>query len=77
MYRRNKKEPSLLHLDLISGAKPKKDVGTVEKFYIFLILQEHAHMQDIVLEETLEDMDKDKDGKLSIQEFIIDIWQVQ
>ncbi len=54
--------------------------NNIEKLLALLkisLYQEHAHMQDIVLEETLEDMDKDKDGKLSIQEFIIDIWQVQ
>ena len=33
-------------------------------------------MQDIVVDETLEDMERDKDGKLSIHEFIVDIWQV-
>ena len=34
-------------------------------------------MQDVVVEETIEDMDIDKDGKLSLQEFINDLWRVR
>jgi Ca2+-binding EF-hand superfamily protein len=47
------------------------------EFQAFVHPEEHTHMQDIVLEETLEDMDKGKDGKLSIHDFIFDIWQPQ
>jgi len=45
------------------------------EFQAFVHPEEHFHMQDVVVEETIEDMDIDKDGKLSLQEFINDLWR--
>ena len=33
-------------------------------------------MRDIVVIETMDDMDKDKDGKISLKEYIEDFWQM-
>ncbi|KFM77593.1 Calumenin-A, partial [Stegodyphus mimosarum] len=45
-----------------------------EEFTDFLHPEEATHMQDIVIIETLEDIDKDGDGKLSLQEYIGDMY---
>jgi len=45
-----------------------------EEFQDFLHPEEAEHMRDIVVVETLEDIDKDKDGFISLQEYIDDIW---
>lgn len=41
-----------------------------DEFLNFLHPEEADHMRDIVVDETLEDIDKDKDGKIDIEEFI-------
>lgn len=41
-----------------------------EEFTGFLHPEETGHMRDIVVLETMEDIDKDKDGKVSLQEYI-------
>ncbi|XP_052798595.1 calumenin-like isoform X3 [Mya arenaria] len=43
---------------------------TKEEFAAFLHPEEHEHMKDIVVSETMEDIDKDKDGKISLEEYI-------
>ena len=52
--------------------------GMINKieFQAFLHPEDHPTMVDIVVLETLEDMDKDKDGGISEQEYIADIYNV-
>lgn len=46
------------------------DALTKEEFTAFLHPEETDHMKDVVVEETLEDIDKDGDGKISLTEYI-------
>lgn len=41
-----------------------------EEFSDFLHPEESGHMKDIVIIETMEDIDKDKDGRVSMEEYI-------
>lgn len=43
---------------------------TIEEFTDFLHPEESDHMRPIVVLETMEDIDKDKDGKISLEEYI-------
>ncbi|KAF4527798.1 hypothetical protein B566_EDAN016069 [Ephemera danica] len=43
---------------------------TKDEFAGFLHPEEAGHMRDLVVLETMEDIDKDKDGKISLQEYI-------
>lgn len=45
-----------------------------EEFSDFLHPEEAEHMRDIVVQETIEDIDKDKDGFISLEEYIGDMW---
>ncbi|XP_049888194.1 calumenin-B [Pectinophora gossypiella] len=45
------------------------------EFAGFLHPEDHSHMRDIVVLETLEDIDKDKDGKVSMEEYIGDMYK--
>lgn len=47
---------------------------TKEEFADFLHPEEADHMRDIVVDETLEDIDKDKDGFISLEEYIGDMY---
>jgi len=47
------------------------------EFHDFLHPEESVYMSDIVVQESLEDMDTDKDGKISITEFIDDLWKAE
>ncbi|KAJ8974657.1 hypothetical protein NQ317_018876 [Molorchus minor] len=49
------------------------DKLTKEEFAAFLHPEETDYMRDLVVFETMEDIDKDKDGKVSLQEYIGDI----
>lgn len=40
----------------------------------FLHPEEYDHMKDMVIMETIEDIDKDSDGKISLTEYIGDMW---
>lgn len=51
------------------------DALTREEFAAFLHPEEHIHMRDIVVEETMDDIDKDKDNKISLTEYIGDMYQ--
>lgn len=51
------------------------DSLTKDEFFSFLHPEETGHMRDIVVLETLEDVDKDKDGKVSLQEYIGDMYR--
>ncbi|XP_057290382.1 calumenin-like [Hydractinia symbiolongicarpus] len=45
-----------------------------EEFASFLHPENHDHMKGLVIDETLEDIDKDKDGSISLDEYIGDLW---
>ena len=47
------------------------------EFQSFLHPEDHPDMVDIVVLETLEDMDQDKDGGISEAEYIRDIFTVR
>lgn len=48
---------------------------TKEEFLAFLHPEETPEMRDLVVLEALEDIDKDKDGKISLSEYIGDMYQ--
>ncbi|XP_015784895.1 calumenin-A [Tetranychus urticae] len=50
------------------------DLLTKEEFTNFLHPEEADHMKNIVIDETLEDVDKDGDGKISLNEYISDMY---
>lgn len=50
------------------------DLLTKEEFTNFLHPEEADHMKNIVIDETLEDVDKDGDGKISLDEYISDMY---
>ncbi|XP_045176474.2 calumenin-B-like isoform X4 [Mercenaria mercenaria] len=45
-----------------------------EEFAAFEHPEDYKHMADVVILETMEDIDKDKDGKISLDEYIGDMW---
>jgi len=47
----------------------------VEEFKAFLHPEDAEHMRDIVVTETLEDIDKDGDGKINMDEYIGDMYR--
>ena len=47
------------------------------EFQAFLHPEESAHMKDIIVLETMEDMDKDGDSRLSLEEYIGDLYPGQ
>lgn len=47
---------------------------TKQEFTDFLHPEESKHMKDIIVDETIEDMDKNKDGLLSLAEYLSDMW---
>jgi Ca2+-binding EF-hand superfamily protein len=51
------------------------DSLTKEEFGHFLHPEESNHMKDIVVQETMEDIDKDNDGKISLKEYIGDMYK--
>lgn len=50
------------------------DALTRDEFTAFLHAEEADHMKDIVVLETMEDIDKDGDGKVSVSEYIGDLY---
>lgn len=46
------------------------DALSKEEFASFLHPEETEHMKNVVVLETMEDIDKDKDGKISLSEYI-------
>lgn len=54
--------------------KDGKGFLTKEDLTAFLHPEEYDHMKDMVILETIEDIDKDKDGKISLQEYIGDMY---
>lgn len=53
------------------------DALTLEEFKGFLHPEETDHMSDIVVIETLEDIDTDGDGKISLAEYIGDMYNAK
>ncbi|XP_043260772.1 calumenin-B [Colletes gigas] len=51
------------------------DALTKEEFTAFLHAEEADHTKDIVVLETMEDIDKDEDGKISLSEYIGDMYE--
>lgn len=51
------------------------DLLTKEEFAAFLHPEETEHMKDIVVLETMEDIDKDSDGRISLAEYIGDMYR--
>ncbi len=45
-----------------------------EEYADFLHPHEAPHMRDIVIDETMEDMDKNKDGFVELDEYVNDLW---
>lgn len=52
------------------------DALTKTEFTDFLHPEESPYMRDVVVEETVEDIDKDNDGKVSVEEYIGDMYRV-
>lgn len=48
----------------------KDDKLTKQELTGFLHPEEIDHMKDVMVVETLEDIDKDKDGRISLEEYI-------
>ncbi|KAG5887965.1 hypothetical protein JTB14_035040 [Gonioctena quinquepunctata] len=55
--------------------KDGDDALTKEEFAGFLHPEEIDYMRDIVVMETMEDIDKDQDGKISLREYIGDMYR--
>lgn len=60
-----------------SSDSDKDDSLTKEEFAAFLHPEEIDHMRDIVVLETMEDIDKDGDGKISLAEYIGDMYRAE
>ncbi|XP_012233474.1 calumenin-B [Linepithema humile] len=50
------------------------DLLTKEEFTAFLHAEDAEHMKDVIVLETMEDIDKDGDGKISLIEYIGDMY---
>ena len=48
-----------------------------DEFSHFLYPHEAPHMREIFIDETMEDMDKNKDGYVELEEFINDVWPMR
>ena len=47
----------------------------LQEYSAFLHPEEVEHMRDIVVTETMEDIDKDGDGKINMDEYIGDMYR--
>ncbi|XP_023151712.2 reticulocalbin-3 isoform X1 [Amphiprion ocellaris] len=54
--------------------RDRDGVATREEFTAFLHPEEFDHMRDVVVQETVEDIDKDGDGKINLNEYIGDMF---
>ncbi|KAB7501850.1 Calumenin-B [Armadillidium nasatum] len=76
-------EEGISYLDMMKRDKRRWEMAdqnkdeslTMEEFTSFLHPEESTHMRDIVVTETMEDVDKDNDGKISINEYIGDMYK--
>lgn len=44
------------------------------EFAAFIHPEEFKHMREVIVKETIEDMDTDKDGRVSEREYLSDLW---
>ena len=63
MYKRDRRRWTTADLD-------GDDALTKEEFTAFLHAEDAEHMKDVIVLETMEDIDKDQDGKISLAEYI-------
>lgn len=63
MLKRDKRRWAMADVD-------KDNKITKEEYTAFLHPEEYDHMKDVVVDETLEDIDKDGDGAVSIDEYL-------
>ncbi|KAL6260126.1 hypothetical protein P5V15_007663 [Pogonomyrmex californicus] len=68
MYKRDRRRWTAADLD-------GDDALTKEEFTAFLHAEDAEHMKDVIVLETMEDIDKDEDGKISLAEYIGDIYR--
>ncbi|XP_017295982.1 calumenin-A isoform X2 [Kryptolebias marmoratus] len=52
-------------------------IADKEEFTAFLHPEDHEHMKDVVVQETLEDIDKNGDGFIDIREYIGDMFTAE
>lgn len=67
MYTRDRRRWGVADQDL-------DDALNLEEFTAFLHPEDNKTMRDIVLTETIEDIDKNNDGKISVEEYIGDMY---
>jgi len=48
---------------------------TQEEFKAFVHPEEVSYMKEVIIQETMDDMDTDHDGKISINEYLNDLWK--
>ncbi|KAM9327372.1 calumenin-A isoform 1-T2 [Pholidichthys leucotaenia] len=59
-------------------ADTNKDmIADKQEFTAFLHPEEHEHMKDIVVQETIEDIDKNEDGYIDLNEYIGDMYPLE
>uniref|UniRef100_A0A3P8W1X1 Reticulocalbin 3, EF-hand calcium binding domain n=1 Tax=Cynoglossus semilaevis TaxID=244447 RepID=A0A3P8W1X1_CYNSE len=49
-------------------------IATREQFTAFLHPEEYDYMRDVVVQETIEDIDKNGDGKINLDEYLGDMY---
>ncbi|KAM9392361.1 reticulocalbin-3 [Pholidichthys leucotaenia] len=49
-------------------------IATREEFTAFLHPEEFDHMRDVVVQETMDDIDKNRNGKIEVEEYIGDMF---
>ncbi|XP_020505259.1 reticulocalbin-3 isoform X2 [Labrus bergylta] len=54
--------------------RDRDGIATREEFTAFLHPEEFDYMRDVVVQETVDDIDKDGDGKINIHEYIGDMF---
>merc|ERR1711881_218274 len=54
--------------------KEKDNKLSLDEFGAFLHPESHDHMKGIEVNETLQDIDKDRDGYISLEEYLGDLW---
>ncbi|XP_017156677.1 calumenin-like [Drosophila miranda] len=55
--------------------KDRDDSLSHEEFSAFLHSEDHTVMRDVVLKEMFDDLDLDHDGKISLVEYVLDMYQ--
>ncbi|XP_002133767.3 calumenin-B-like [Drosophila pseudoobscura] len=69
---------SLINRDRRRWAVADNDLDgslTLEEFSAFLHSEDHPRMRDVVLKEMYDDLDLDNNGKISLDEYIVDLYQ--